>query len=539
MGHVESEVAKVSRPRASLADRLCLHASESTTGTGSSQSPTEPLEGVVRSKLACARRAQTAWSRLGIRDRLRILTALRHDIAKDPRSLAAVVDRENLAETLAAEVLPLLDACRFLENEAAGILRATKASKRSRPTWLWGTSVELIPEPLGVVLVIGPSNYPLMLPGIQVLHAVAAGNSVLVKPATNCTLAMQTLIDLAESAGLPAGVIQILPEAPEAAAAAIRLGVDKVFLTGSATSGQAVSHQLAASTTPAVMELSGCDAVFVLDDADPELVSDCLVFGLTMNRSQTCMAPRRVFATDVMTDRILPLLQQKLDARPNAQDRGPPSGGAPHQTLRFVADRVQEAILAGAQLLHGSLHPAGDQMELSGVAILDRVTSDMSIARSDLFAPVLSFLRVADEEQALREHAQCPLMLSASVFGSPTRSQQFARRIHAGCVTINDLIVPTADPRVPFGGRGRSGHGMTRGAAGLLEMTQLKSVVSTRAWFKPHLQLPTPQDAYVLEQLIQLEHSASALHSLRIVPGLIRSVLSQLKFRKTSADGDT
>ena len=80
---------------------------------------------------------------------------------------------------------------------------------------------------------------------------------------------------------------------------------------------------------------------------------------------------------------------------------------------------------------------------------------------------------------------------------------------------------------------------MTRGAAGLLEMTQLKSVVSTRAWFKPHLQLPTPQDADVLEQLIQLEHSASALHSLRIVPGLIRSVLSQLKFRKTSADGDT
>jgi len=146
---------------------------------------------------------------------------------------------------------------------------------------------------------------------------------------------------------------------------------------------------------------------------------------------------------------------------------------------------------------------------------------------------------VADEEQALHEHVQCPLVLSASVFGSPARCQKFARRIHAGSVTINDLIVPTADPRVPFGGRGQSGHGMTRGAAGLQEMTQLKAIISTRPWFKPHLRSPTPLDADVLAQLIQLEHSSSALSSLRIVPGLIRSVLAQLKFRKSSAGSDS
>jgi acyl-CoA reductase-like NAD-dependent aldehyde dehydrogenase len=484
--------------------------------------------------LALARRAQAKWCDLAIRDRLRILNGLRFRITNDPRSLAATVGRENIAETLAAEVLPLLDACRFLEREATRILKATNASKRSRPTWLWGTTVELIPEPLGVVLVIGPSNYPLMLPGIQALQAVAAGNVVLVKPAVNCSLAMQTLVDLAESVGLPVGVMQILPESPDAAAMAIRSVVDKVFFTGSATTGQLVSRELAASTTPAVMELSGCDAVFVLDDADPELVSDCLVLGLTLSQSQTCMAPRRVFASDAMTDRILPLLQQKLDARANDTDSGRPGGEAGHRALRFVAEKIQEAISAGAQLVHGSLSPRGDQTELSGVVILDQVTSDMSVARTDLFAPVLSFLRVADEEQALREHVQCPWVLSASVFGSTARCQLFARRIHAGCVTINDLIVPTADPRVSFGGRGRSGHGVTRGAAGLLEMTQLKAIVSTRPWFKPHLKPPTPLDADVLEQLIRLEHSTSVLHSLRIVPGLMRSMLAQLKFRKSA-----
>jgi len=539
MGRVESEVAKMSRPRAVLVERSCLHTSESTSDSVSNPSPVEPLEGVVRSQLAVARQAQAAWSALAIRDRLRILTALRFKITQDPRSLAAAVGRENIAETLAAEVLPLLDACRFLENEAPRILKATTASRRSRPTWLWGNAVELIPEPLGVVLVIGPSNYPLMLPGIQALQAVAAGNCVLVKPAANYSLAIQALIDLAESVGLPAGAIQVLPESPDAAATAIRLGVDKVFLTGSATTGQAVSRQLAASTTPAVMELSGCDAVFVLDDADPDLVSDCLVLGLTFNGSQTCMAPRRVFASDAMTNRILPLLKRKLDVRVNLAVRAGPFGEAGHRTWRLAAEKIQEAVSAGAQLVHGSLSPPGDQVTLRGVAILDQVTSDMSVARTDLFAPVVSFLRVADEEQALHEHVQCPLVLSASVFGSPARCQKFARRIHAGSVTINDLIVPTADPRVPFGGRGQSGHGMTRGAAGLQEMTQLKAIISTRHWFKPHLQSPTPLDADVLAQLIQLEHSSSALSSLRIVPGLIRSVLAQLKFRKSSAGSDS
>ena len=95
------------------------------------------------------------------------------------------------------------------------------------------------------------------------------------------------------------------------------------------------------------------------------------------------------------------------------------------------------------------------------------------------------------------------------------------------------MIVPTADPRVPFGGRGQSGHGMTRGEAGLLEMTQLKTIVSTRRWFKPHLQTPTPVDADVLEQLIRIEHAAGVWQMLTAVPQMIKTTLAQLKFRKT------
>ncbi len=484
-----------------------------------------------------ARTAQVHWASKTLRQRLAILTALRLKMACQPREIAASVGRVPIAETLAAEVLPLLDACRFLELEAPQILRKTQLGNRARPKWLWGTSVTLRPEPLGIVLVIGPANYPLLLPGIQILQAIAAGNSVLVKPATNSTFAMQSLVDLAESVGLPRCLIQVLPEEVQAATQAIRARVNKVFLTGSSTTGQAVSRELAESTTPAVMELSGCDAVFVLDDADLELVSDCLLFGLMLNGGQTCMAPRRVLASESIADQLLPLLLQKLqlrEARESSFATNPRAFPRECRSVSFLAaERIAAAVSAGAVQLTGSIEPDGERSALRGVAILDRVTADMEIVRSDLFAPILSFLRVPTEDLALQEYARCPYVLSATVFGTTARSQEFARRIDAGCVVINDIIVPTADPRVPFGGRQQSGHGVTRGAAGLLEMTQLKVIISSRRWFKPHLELPTPADADVLEQLIRIEHTSSPWKIFAIIPRLIKATLAQLQFRKS------
>jgi aldehyde dehydrogenase (NAD+) len=509
--------------------RLRLLAADSISEDPSLSDASHEVADTVRTQLMNARTSQPDWASVPLSSRLQILKKLRLLIAADPRILANTVDRDNLAETLAAEVLPLLDACRFLETEATRILQEKTVGQRGRPMWLWGNSVVLRPEPLGVVLIIGPSNYPLMLPGIQLLQAIAAGNAVLVKPAANGSQAMQTLVSMAVSAGSSEGLIQVLPEGSEAATEAIHGGVDKVFLTGSANTGRAVSRELAESATPSVMELSGCDAVFILDDADLNLVSDCLVFGLTLNNSQTCMAPRRVFANNQQSDEILRLLKLKLATRKPESDQHSVTS---QRAISFAAKKIREAIASGAELVCGSLSNTSTA-ELSGVAILDHVTSDMSIAQADIFAPVLSFIRVESAEQALRENSRCPYALSATVFGSPARCQQFARLIHAGCVVINDMIVPTADPRVPFGGRGMSGHGMTRGEAGLLEMTQLKAIVGTRRWFKPHLQSPTAADADVMEQLIRLEHAAHPLQSLLAVPKMIKATIEQMKIRRS------
>jgi acyl-CoA reductase-like NAD-dependent aldehyde dehydrogenase len=519
---------------------------EVLSGMSSESRLTECVQAIREKAVAC----QHQWSEISVKDRLKVLKKLRLSIAAEPIILARCIDRKSVAESLSAEILPLLDACRFLEINAASILKEKHVASSGRPMWLWGNSVFLRPEPLGVVLIIGPSNYPLMLPGIQMLQAIAAGNGVLVKPAVGGLQCVQSFAAMAFAAGVPDGLIGVLPESPEAAAIAIRSGVGKVFLTGSAGTGVSVSRELAASATPSVMELSGCDAVFVLEDADLRLVADCLHFGLTMNSSRTCMAPRRVFASDRQADEIIGLLKGKLEAGyssgklgENKQSDMSCAGlaqGSADDTFRSslslsLSERdawqhINAAVAEGARIVFGE-RGNNNAAELSRGVILDRVTAEMTIAQSDIFAPVLSVIRVQSPLAALRMNETCPYALSATVFGSTESCRRFARRISAGCVVINDMIVPTADPRVPFGGRGKSGHGKTRGKEGLLEMTSTKAIVASRPWFKPHLDQPTSADADVLEHLIRLEHSPNPMQSISASWKLIRATMQQKRLR--------
>ncbi len=493
------------------------------------------VERIVIQAIEHARIAQSDWIAKSLQERLRVIHSLRMKIGRDPRSLAEAVSRKNMAETLAAEVLPLADACRFLELHAKSILRERKIGSLGRPSWLWGAKLRLRREPFGIVLIIGPSNYPLMLPGIQVIQALTAGNAVLLKPGAGGTSAANALVKSLVQCGVPGAVLQVLPETPQAARFAIKNGIDQLILTGSVEAGRSVGIDAADRLVPTIMELSGCDAVFVLDDADPELVCDCLLFGLTLNHGQTCIAPRRVFASDEMTNAITTRLLAKLSKRSRVEDHSIASNEQLTQSQAFqrALNMIDSSISDGATLLSDSVDEIDGQRRLARIAILDRVRPEMEIVRSDPFAPVVSFLRVNTEQEAIAMSEQCAFALGASVFGTERRGQQFANQIDAGVVVINDLIAATADPRIPFGGRRDSGHGVSRGAAGLEAMTQWKAIVTPRRWFRPHLESPTPVDADVIEHLIKIEHAESPLAKLRAIPSMLAHTFSQWKFRKS------
>lgn len=408
-----------------------------------------------------ARTAQARWALTPIVERLEIVRALRHRIAEDADRIAASaasVRGRPIAEKLVSEVLPLADACRWLEKRADRVLATRRCGSRGRPFWMQGVTFEVQRQPFGLVLVIGPANYPLFLPAVHALHALVAGNAVLLKPAPSTRHVALAFAQIAREAGLDPALLTILPESVAAARSAIADGVDKAIFTGSSENGRDVLATLAETNTPSVMELSGQDAVLVFADADLDLVVRALRFGTTLNDGETCIAPRRL----------------------------------------VVVQSVAEDLLAR-----------------------------LSIAR----VPIMLIERVHDEEAAVHRANDADFALGASIFSRDVaKARKFAARIKTGFVLINDLIAPTADPRMPFGGVKASGFGTTRGDEGLLEMTFPHVVAARHGRTHPHFDEPASGDAQLFSAYIRAAHGTRRFAAFC---DLFRALIAKFKTRKT------
>jgi acyl-CoA reductase-like NAD-dependent aldehyde dehydrogenase len=356
---------------------------------------------MIGAAMQAARAAQPGWQATPVAERLAILRRARHALARECRAFAARAVRPGMdeAQVLLAEVMPLLAAIRFLEREAPRLLAPRRPAGR-RPAWLWGTRLVVHRVPHGLVLVIGPGNYPLLLAGVHALQALAAGNAVALKPAPGWAGPMLALRAALVGAGLPEALLAVLPDGEAAGREAVEAGPDHVVLTGAEATGRAVAGVLGPLLIPAILELSGDDAVIVLPGADLAKLEQALGFALAFNGGNTCIAPRRLISVGTL-DRALPLAAQ-----------------------------VVPDVAAGIALANAS-----------------------------------------------------PFALGAAIWGEMGEAQEVARRLRAGCVVINDLILPTADPRLPFGGAGSSGYGVTRGAEGLLALTRPQAVVARRRPF--------------------------------------------------------
>ena len=392
---------------------------------------------------------QARWAARPVAGRLHVVRNFRFllvERAEALATLAARVTSRPVAEKLVSEVLPLADACRWLERRAARVLSARACRAIGRPFWMRGLSFEVQRRAFGTVLVIGPGNYPLFLPAVHALHALTAGNAVLLKPAPGTAQVAGAFAELAYEAGLDPKVLEVLPETVEAAQRAMNAGVDKVIFTGSSRNGREVLSRLAGTNTPAVMELSGEDVVLVLADADLELVIKALRFGVQLNGGATCMAPHRVIA---------------------------------HESI--------------AANLRARMLPEG--------------LSELPVEA------------VADEETALRRIGASAFGLGVSIFSQDvSRARGLAGRIASGFVLVNDLIVPTADPRMPFGGVKASGFGVTRGDEGLLEMTYPHVVAVRRGRSRPHFDEAQIGDAGLFSSYLAVAHGRARTRLAALSP---------------------
>lgn len=451
---------------------------------------------------------------------------MRHVIARRRDELVKACSsnqRTDPVETISAEIIPLCDALGFLGRQGASILQTRSVGMSGRPMWLFGIHSEVQRVPHGNVLVLAAWNYPLLLPGVQIAQALAAGNTVILKPAPGCEEASRILVECFHEAGVPKQQLQLAQSTVNAATEAIQSGqIDLIVLTGGAATGRAVMQMAAETATPTIMELSGCDAMIVMEGADIELVARAVRFGLTFNGGATCIGPRRLIVTESMKASVVNAVKEALsDADPCTVH---PSA---FENARSV---IKDALEGGATDVCGLFELEDfDATQQMAPLVLTGAANDAAIREADVFAPVMTVLTVPGTDSAVELVNGCRYRLSASVFGRQEAARSVAERLRVGSVIVNDLIAPTADPRLPFGGRGRSGFGVTRGAEGLLAMTVPRVISHRRMGPTPHLSPRKNSDVGVLSAAVQIMHGRGVRQK---VTGLRRMITTI----KNSAD---
>ncbi|HEU4642146.1 MAG TPA: aldehyde dehydrogenase family protein [Gemmatimonadaceae bacterium] len=440
--------------------------------------------GAVARALERARGVQVEWAARPLRDRARVLERFRRVLFARRHEVADVILRENgkpAVEALTGEVLVALDLARWYARHAERIL----AAERFVPSnvALWRKRVTIVHEPLGVVGVISPWNYPFMLPAGIVLPALVAGNTVLLKPSELTPGSAVLLGELLAEAGVPEGGVAVLTGDGSTGAALAASAVDKVFFTGSVATGRKVAHACAERMAPCVLELGGSDPAIVLEDADVDVAASGIAWGRFSNAGQTCVAPKRVFVVDAVYERFA--ARFTAVARALRLGAGGDAGTdvaamiSPVQGAQLAA-QLDDAIARGARVSVGGAPPP-ERPDLFPPTVLENVPADSRVLAEETFGPVVPLVRVRDADEAVRLANASTFGLSASVWGRDRRrAEAVARRLDAGTVVINDTVVAVGIAEVPHGGVKESGQGRSHGAPGLLECVRTKTVVADR-----------------------------------------------------------
>ena len=374
-----------------------------------------------------------------------------------------------------AEVLKCAKNMRYYADNAEAFLTGETLAD---PSAVAASAAGTVWQPLGVVLAVMPWNYPLWQVIRFAAPALMAGNTGLLKHASNVPQSALYLDGLFEKGGFPAGAFRtVLIGSREVAAVLEDRRVKAVTLTGSEPAGRAVAATAGQQIKKAVLELGGSDPFIVMPSADLDAASTVAVKARISNNGQSCIAGKRFIVHADVYDTFVGLFVDKMKALTvgDPMDEGTDVGPLATESGRAdVAELVDDAIAKGAQVLTGGSAPEGPGWYYSPT-VLAGLTDDMRIVMEETFGPVASVYKVADRDEAVRVANQTTFGLSSSVWSDDAAEQDWlVAALDAGAVFVNGMTV--SHPELPFGGVKDSGYGRELAAAGIQEFCNLKTV---------------------------------------------------------------
>lgn len=439
-------------------------------------------DGEIADKIAVIRRHLPDWQRLSLRDRSRFLTTVRKQLVTEMDSIVDTVCSETGKTDFDSlvEILVTCEIFRFVSREGPRILRPERRSTgilKTKRAW-----VQYLPH--GVVGVISPWNYPLILSAGPVVQALMAGNGVILKPSEYATLTALKLKDVFDRAGFPPSIFQVVVGNGSVGEKVVRERETRLIcFIGSVPVGRKIAVACAEQLKPVILELGGKDPLIVLEDANLDRAARAAVWGGFHNGGQTCISVERVFVVESVADQFLERLMEIVGQVRVGPDRSHSDVGSliHERQLQSVLAQVDDALRHGARVPLG-----GDRLTNSGgvflqPTVITEASETMEIMKEETFGPVIAVSTVKDAEEALEKANRGLYGLNASIFTeNGYRARQMTRNIEAGNVCINDVLTNYLCVSLPFGGVKESGSGRLQGPEGILNFVRTQSVCEDR-----------------------------------------------------------
>jgi len=415
------------------------------------------------------------WSKMDARDRGILMNKLADLIAEEADELAALETLDNgkpIADSRAADIPLVIDCLRYYAGWADKIQGQTIPVRGNYFTYTRR-------EPVGVVGQIIPWNFPALMVAWKWGPALAAGCTIVMKPAEQTPLTCLRMARLAQKAGIPDGVINVVPGfGPTAGDAVVRHpGIDKVAFTGELSTAQLIQRNAAETMKRLTFELGGKSPNVIFADSDLESAIEGAHFGLYFNQGQCCCAGSRLFVEDKIHDEVIDRLKEKNAERKVGDPFDPETQQGP-QVDQAQFDKILKYVeygkKDGAKMISGGKR-VGDKGYFVEPTLFAGVTDDMRIAKDEIFGPVLSVLKFKNLDEIIKRSNSTNFGLAAAVWTRDVaKAHRYASAVRAGTVWVNCYDV--FDAAAPFGGFKQSGLGRELGEAGLANYTELKTV---------------------------------------------------------------
>ncbi len=442
----------------------------------------------VDTAIGRARAAFPAWAELSFKDRSAHLLKVRDRLLDRAEEFVEIICSETgkqPAEAVTTELMTLCEIMGWYSKNGAEAIRPIEVSTGTmahKKAWKQY-------EPMGVIAVISPWNYPFVLAMTPIITALFAGSTVVLKPSEITPTVGLAIGELFEDE-LWGDIVAVVTGGATTGEALVRGDVDKVVFTGSAATGKRVMAAAADSLTPVLLELGGKDPMVVCADADLKRAVKGAVWGAFQNSGQTCMSVERVYVASGIHDEFVErVVDETLHVRQTDDGNGDIGAMTAQSQVAIVEAHIADAVAKGAKVLTG-----GKRLDREGLwfepTVLVDVDHTMDVMMKETFGPVMPIMAVSGDAEAMQLANDSEYGLNSSVWTSDeARAKVLADEMEAGNVCINDCLTSYGIAGLPFGGVKESGFGRVHGAEGLREFSNLKSVLSQR-------NIPVPKEPW-------------------------------------------